>query len=110
MKKSKPVMPIPVRKALRKFGQDIRDARLRRRISTKILAERASTSRVTLNKLENGDPGVAMGTYATVLFVLGMAHRLSDLADIKSDTIGLELEEERLPKRIRKSVSTKRKE
>jgi len=33
--------PIPVRRAVRKLGQDIRDARLRRRIATEILAQRA---------------------------------------------------------------------
>ena len=45
------MVPIPVRLAVRKLGQDIRDARLRRRISTAVMAERASISRTTLNKL-----------------------------------------------------------
>ena len=97
------VAPIPVRRALRKFGQDIRDARLRRRIPTAIMAERASISRTTLNKVEKGNPGVSLGHYATVLFVLGMVERLGDLADIKTDAVGLGLEEARLPQRIRKS-------
>ena len=95
------MLPIPVRRALRKFGEDIRDARLRRRIPTAIMAERASISRTTLNKIEKGDPGVSLGNYANVLFVLGMAERLGELADVKTDTVGLELEEERLPQRIR---------
>lgn len=95
--------PIPVRRALRKLGQDIRDARLRRRIQTTVMAERASISRTTLSKLEKGEPGVSMGAYATVLFVLGMAERIGGLADVTSDLVGLELEDERLPKRIRKS-------
>ena len=96
------MMPIPVRRALRKLGQDIRDARLRRRIPTAVMAERASISRTTLNKIEKGDPGVSLGNYANVLFVLGMAERLGELADVKTDTVGLELEEERLPQRIRR--------
>lgn len=95
--------PIPVRRALQKLGQDMRDARLRRRIPTAILAERASISRMTLNKVEKGDPGVALGTYAAVLFVLGMAERLGGLADIRTDSVGLALEEERLPQRVRRS-------
>lgn len=95
------ILPVPVRRALCKLGQDIRDARLRRRISTAIMAERASISRTTLNKVEKGDPGVSLGIYATVLYVLGMAERLSDLADAKTDIVGLALEDERLPKRIR---------
>ncbi|MEW8009319.1 MAG: hypothetical protein G8D88_10590 [gamma proteobacterium symbiont of Ctena orbiculata] len=96
------MVPIPVKRALRKLGQDIRDARLRRRIPTAVMAERASISRTTLNKIEKGDPGVSLGNYANVLFVLGMAERLGDLADVKTDVVGLELEEERLPQRIRK--------
>jgi DNA-binding XRE family transcriptional regulator len=99
--------PIPVRRALRKLGHDIRDARRRRRIPVAIMAERASISRMTLNKVEKGEPGVAMGTYATVLFVLGMADRLADLADPKNDAVGLALEEEHLPKRIRRGQREK---
>jgi len=68
-----------------------------------ILAQRASISRTTLNKVEKGDPGVSLGSYATVLFALGMADRLADVADPRHDTVGLELEEEHLPERIRLS-------
>jgi hypothetical protein len=66
------------------------------------MAQRASISRMTLNRVEKGEPGVSMGTYATVLFALGMAERLADLADPKNDAIGMALEEEHLPKRIRR--------
>jgi transcriptional regulator with XRE-family HTH domain len=96
-----PATPLPVKRALRKLGQDIRDARLRRRIPTSILAERASISRTTLYKVENGDANVSVGTYATVLFALGMIQRLSSLADATEDRLGRQLDEERLPKRIR---------
>ena len=95
------VLPIPVKHALRKLGHDIRDARRRRRIPVTIAAERASISRTTLVKIEKGDPGVALGIYATVLFVMGMVERLADLADPKDDAVGLQLEEEHLPQRIR---------
>jgi len=93
--------PIPVQRALRKLGQDIRNARRRRRIPTALLAERASISRTTLVKVEKGEPGVSLGIYATVIFVLGMIDRLADLADVLHDELGLALEEERLPDRIR---------
>lgn len=95
--------PIPVIRTLTKLGQDIRDARKRRMIPVAILAERASISRTTLNKVEKGDPGVSLGIFATVLFVLGMIDRLSNLVDASHDTVGLDLEAERLPKRIRLS-------
>jgi len=94
-------VPIPVLRALRKLGDDIRDARRRRRIPVTILAERASISRMTLNKIEKGDAGVYVGNYATVLFALGLIERLADLADATHDTVGRELEEEQLPERIR---------
>src|ERR1700732_2741545 len=100
-KKSLRALPIPVRNALRKLGRDIRDARLRRRVPTVIMANRALIDRKTLRKVENGDPGVSAGTYATVLFVLGMTDRVAELADARFDRVGLALEEERLPKRIR---------
>jgi transcriptional regulator with XRE-family HTH domain len=95
------IVPIPVKRALRKLGGDIADARRRRRIPMALMAERASINRVTLAKIEKGEPGVSMGSYATVLFVLGLTGVLSDLADAIKDSVGLALEEERLPKRIR---------
>ena len=105
--KSRSRAPVPVTRALRKLGHDIRDARRRRRIPVAILAQRASISRMTLNKVEKGDPGVSLGTYATVLFALGMAERLADVADPRHDAVGLELEEEHLPERIRLSRKQK---
>jgi transcriptional regulator with XRE-family HTH domain len=101
MSKNAHVVPAQVRRILRKLGADIRDARRRRRIPTAVLAERALISRPTLTKVEKGDPGVSLGTYATVLFVLGLADRLGDLAAAEGDAVGLALEEERLPERIR---------
>ena len=73
-------LPIPVSRALRKLGHDIKDARRRRRITMAIAAERASISKPTFIRVERGDPSVSIGSYATVLYVLGMADRLGDLA------------------------------
>jgi len=103
--RSKSTLPIPVKRALEKLGKDIKDARLRRRIPTEIMAQRAFISRMTFCKVEKGDPSVSLGIYATVLFVLGMTERLSSLVSSKYDSVGLALEEERLPKRIRVSHS-----
>jgi DNA-binding XRE family transcriptional regulator len=96
-----PSLPLPAQRALRKLGADIKDARRRRRIATRTMAQRASISPTTLAKLEKGDPGVQMGIYATVLFILGLSNRLAELADIRKDETGLQLEEELLPQRIR---------
>ncbi|MFT4605569.1 MAG: transcriptional regulator with XRE-family HTH domain [Rhodothermales bacterium] len=86
---------------MKKLGADIRDARKRRRIKTAVMADRLQVSRPTLRRLERGDPGVGMGTYATALYVLGLADRLVDLADIAHDPIGQQLASDSLPKRIR---------
>lgn len=87
----------------------MRDARRRRRIPSALAAARASVSRMTLLKVEKGDPGVAMGTYATVLFVLGLSERLADVADPTNDKIGLQLDAEHLPQRIRTSWKSAKK-
>jgi len=100
---TKGALPLPVSRALRKLGQDIRDARRRRRLPVALVAERASISRVTLGKIERGDPGVALVNYAMTLFALGLIGRLAGVAEPAQDKVGLELEEERLPERIRLS-------
>lgn len=99
--KSKNALPIPVKHALRKLGQDIALARKRRRITTSLLAERAFITRNTLKRAESGDAGVSIGIYATLLFNLGMVSRLAEIADPSRDPLAVALEEERIPKRIR---------
>ncbi len=94
-------LPIPVQKNLRKLGKNISDARRRRRIPMKLMSERSGFSRITLSKIEKGDPSVSMGSYASALFVLGMSDHLARVAEAFHDIVGHELEEERLPKRIR---------
>ncbi len=94
-------LPIPVKKALKKLGRDMHDARRRRRIPMALMAERAGISRTTLSKVEKGDASVSLGIYASVLFILGACERLADLADIKFDETGRRLDEENLPERIR---------
>jgi len=72
-----------------------------------LAAERAAISRATLSKIEKGDDGVSLGAYAKVIFVLGMIGRLVELADPTSDKLGLDLEAENLPQRIRISRKEK---
>jgi len=100
-------MPTPhhpsaaVRKALGKLGGDIRDARRRRRLPMAVVAERAFTSRSTLQRVEEGDPAVSIGIYAAVLLALGLLDGLGDLADPARDEIGQSLAKEALPQRVR---------
>lgn len=74
--------------------------RRRRRIPTTLMAKRTMIGRATLARVEKGSPHVSLGIYATVLFILGLERRLADLADVRSDDIGLELDEDRLPQKI----------
>ena len=93
-------IPLPVHGILKKLGEDIANARKRRRIATATMAQRANISRPTLLRLEHGDAGVSLGIFATVLFILGMQDGLADLADAAHDRVGLELQAESLPRRI----------
>lgn len=89
------------RSALERLGQDVRSARLRRGMAVADLAVRAGTSPSSIARLEKGDAGVALGTLANVLVVLGLVERLGDLIDLRKDDLGLALAAEQLPRRGR---------
>src|SRR5258707_12094768 len=92
---------IAVRRALGKLGADIRDARRRRRLPSAVVAERAFTSRPTLQRIEAGDHAVSIGIYAAVLQALGLLDGLGDLAGPSKDNASLALASARLPDRVR---------
>lgn len=85
---------------LRKLGADIHDARRRRKLSMVVVAERAFTSRSTLQKVEAGDASVSIGIYAGVLQALGLLHGLGQMADISNDAVGQALASAALPKHV----------
>ena len=94
-------IPFSIITALKTLGENIRNARKRRRITMNLLAERAKISRVTLSKIEKGDPSVAIKYYASVLQMLGLLKNLEEVAAAKNDGVGVIIEEENLPQRIR---------
>lgn len=98
-------IPLPAAHALRKLGRDLALARRKRGISTSDMAARLFVGRNTLWRLERGDPTVALGTLATAAFVLNLHDRLANLAAPASDALALSLDEQRLPKRIRRKES-----
>ncbi|GBR55224.1 MULTISPECIES: helix-turn-helix domain-containing protein [Gluconobacter] len=98
--------PASVRRALRKLGSDIHDARRRRKLPMAVVAERAFTSRSTLQRIEAGDAGVSIGIYATVLQALGLLDGLGQIADISHDSVGQALASAALPKHIHLKRST----
>jgi hypothetical protein len=101
-------IPTPVRQSLSKLGQDIANARRKRHLTIAMMTERMGVATNTYRRVEQGDPTVTMGAYAMALFVLGLGKTFGDLVDVRRDEIGLQLDEARLPKRIRvkKSITS----
>jgi transcriptional regulator with XRE-family HTH domain len=87
------------RRYFSQFGERLKLARLRRRLSASLVAERAGISRATLNKIESGEPNVAMGSYFQVLRVLGLEDDFGQLA--ADDVMGRKLQDLNLPVRAR---------
>ena len=76
------------------LGENIKLARLRRKLSTEQVAERANIARTTLWAIEKGLPNVALGSYVQVLFVLGLEKDLLRLAG--DDPLGRKLQDAKL--------------
>jgi len=94
-------LPPKVRRSLVKLGADIAIARRKRNLTTMMMAERIGSAKSTYLKVEKGDPSVSMGVYAMALFVLGLGDAIGDIVDPRRDDVGLLLDVERLPKRVR---------
>lgn len=90
-------------KILKQLGENIKLARLRRKLSTQQISERAGISRTTLYEIERGKSTVSMNNFIKVLSVLGLAEDLLNVA--KDDELGRKLQDanlivkERAPKR-----------
>ena len=65
-----------------------------------VVAERAFTSRSTLQKVEAGDTHVGIGIYAAVLQALGLLDGLGQIASIGNDSVGQALASAALPKHV----------
>ena len=103
--KVKSTRPFPsVERQLHVFGQRLREARLRRDISSVLFCERVNVSRDTLHRLEKGDPSIAIGTYLCALRVLGLDKDFDAIA--QNDELGRRLQDAKLPvRRTRRAKS-----
>ena len=81
-------------KILSGLGENIKLARLRRKLSAEQVAERANISRPTLSAIEKGSPSVSIGSYVQVLFVLGLADDFLKVAG--DDELGRKLQDAKL--------------
>ena len=87
-------------KILEQMGLQIKYARLRRKLTSELVAERAGISRATLVSIEKGSPSEAMGCYAAVLHALNYMDK--DLLLVaKDDELGRKLQDLDLPVRQR---------
>lgn len=94
MRVKKPILLPKIAKILTEFGENIKLARLRRKLSTEQVAGRAGIARTTLWAIEKGSPNVAFGFYVQVLFVLGLEKDLLKLAG--DDPLGRRLQDAKL--------------
>ena len=100
-------LPAEAAGRIKELGHRVRLARARRGMSIAEVAAKAGVNRNTLNSLELGKPGVAMGAYVTVLWTLGLDKTLDGVAHPDADTHGKTLEASRRPARVRKSRKSK---
>ena len=89
-KRSAPVFP-KNRKALAQLGENIKLAYKRRKLTQTIISERTGLSRLTIRKIEQGDPSVSMGHYVLVLGVIGLVDDLAKVAH--DDELGRKLQD-----------------
>jgi transcriptional regulator with XRE-family HTH domain len=92
------ILPV-LQRLLIEVGENIRLARLRRRFSATLVAERSGMTRTTLRSIERGDPSVTFGAYSRVLLTLGLEKDLALLA--QDDTLGRKLQDAKLPTKAR---------
>ena len=90
-------MPRPLEQQLQIVGEQIMLARKRRHLSMQDIADRATVTRLTVSRVEHGDPAVSMGIYARVLFALNLEKDLSLLA--ADDALGRQIQDGELLRR-----------
>jgi DNA-binding XRE family transcriptional regulator len=102
-------LPPAVARSLKRLGDDLAVARIRRKESQRVWAQRLGVSVPTLIRLEQGDPGVSVGIYATALWLVGRVQALAELADPSQDRGALEMDVREAMRRraVRSSASVK---
>lgn len=95
-----------LRRIFAELGENIRLARLRRKLPASMVAQRAGIARNTLRAIEQGDPRVTFSAYANVLFALGLENDLRLIA--RDDELGRKLQDAGLPIKARAPRITKR--
>lgn len=82
------------RRVLAQLGENLRLAGKRRTYTQTQIAERTGLSRLTIRRIERGDPRVSIGHYLSVLSVLGLSEDLAQVAS--DDELGRKLQDIKL--------------
>jgi DNA-binding XRE family transcriptional regulator len=93
--------PYEVVQSAARIGENIRIARIRRRMSQEELAQACNITRRTLYSIEKGSTGIALGTVFSVLWSLGLMKTILPVADPDNDEHGKIMEAARQPHRVR---------
>ena len=91
MKTKKSILLPKHQKILEQFGENIKLARKRRKLTTTQVSERANINRKTLYEIERGNPKVSMGAYFNVLRIFGLQNDFLRLA--AEDALGRKLQD-----------------
>ncbi len=82
------------RKVLEQLGDNIKLACKRRGYTQVLVSQRTGLSRLTIRKVEQGDPTVSIGHYVAVLSVLGLTEDFARVAN--DDELGRKLQDIKL--------------
>lgn len=91
MPRKPPIVFPQEQRLLSQLGERLKLARMRRKLSSVVVAQRAGISRTSLYKVEAGDPGATLGTYMRVMAVLGLEADINALA--ADDKLGRKLQD-----------------
>lgn len=95
--------PYPVEQALKHLGENLRTARIRRRMTIADVAERIGTGPRAVMEAEKGKASTGVVVYAGLLWLYDLLGPIEELADPLKDKEGLALEAAKGRARVRKS-------
>lgn len=106
MNKNDKILSPAMQERIRRIGSNLQLARKRRRKSVKQAAEMIGTSESSVRRMESGDPSVKIATFLAAIEVYQLDNSLR-FAEPEDDVIGLTLDKQRLPQRVRRKKEKK---
>lgn len=107
VKKTDKALSNKLQQSLRKLGEQLKIARIKRKMTQQDVANLICSTKSTIHRLEKGEPGVGIGTLAAVLDVFQMEDSLLLIADPDRDRLGNALMGTELPNRVKSKAHDK---